>query len=64
MPNYDLELLITLHIGLTTMGFFGMLIGVWTITWHPTRVTREITAMTWKVAFMIRRQYRDIDQDV
>ena len=64
MPNYDLGLLISLDIGLALIGliFAGMV--YWSITRHLTQATTEITTMTREVAFMIRRQYADIDRDL
>ena len=62
--NYDLGLLITIDISLALIGllFAG---GIYlSITRHLTRATTEISAMHREVAFMIRRQYGDIDRDL
>lgn len=75
MPNYDLGLLITLNIALTLTGFFGAMISVWVIIRQAGRNARElsqesregmreIATITREVAFMIRRQYADIDRDL
>jgi len=64
MPNYDLGILLTLNIGLTLLDFLIAVIGVWAIMRELRQSTREITTMTREVAFMIRRQYGDIDRDV
>ena len=64
MPNYDLGLLVTLNSALTLMGLSIAVIGVWAIMRELRQSTREITAMTREVAFMIRRQYGDLDRDL
>ena len=64
IPNYDLGLLITLNIALTLMGLSIAVIGVWAIMRELRQSTREITQISREVAFMIRRQYGDIDQDL
>ena len=71
MPNYDLGLLITLDIALALLGLFGTLIGFWMIIRQNAYTMREITegmrdisTMQREVAFMIRRQYADIDRDL
>jgi len=71
MPNYDLGLLITLNIGLTLIGLLTSVIGIGMITRHLTQATRDIThevrevaEITRTVAFMVRRQYGDIDRDL
>ena len=64
VPNYDLGLLITLNIALTLMGLPIAVIGVWAIMRELRQSTREITQISREVAFMIRRQYGDIDQDL
>ena len=64
VPNYDLGLLITLNIALTLMGLSIAVIGVWAIMRELRQSTREITQISREVAFMIRRQYGDIDQDL
>ncbi len=60
MPNYDLGILITLNIALTLIGITIAVIGVWAII----RVVQNVGTMTQEVAFMIRRQYGDIDRDL
>ena len=71
MPNYDLGLLITLDIGLALLGLFGTFVGVWAILRQMGQNTRELTegrrdisTIQREVAFMIRRQYADIDRDL
>jgi len=71
MPNYDLGILITLNIALTLIGFFVAVIGVWSILRHVSRenndtreAVRDVAQMQREVAFMIRRQYADIDRDL
>ncbi len=71
MPNYDLGILITLNIALTLIGLSIAIIGVWAIMRELKQSTREsrggmreITQITREVAFMIRRQYGDIDRDL
>jgi hypothetical protein len=70
-PNYDLGLLITLNISLTIVGILAAAIGLITMSLMLGRQLREIHAtgeriagMTREVAFMIRRQYADIDRDL
>ena len=64
MPNYDLGILIALDICLALIGliFSGMI--YWRISYHLSEATKEITSMQREVAFMIRRQYGDIDRDL
>ena len=64
MPEHDLATLITLNIGMTMTGVLGAMIGVWAIIREMGRNTRGITTITREVAFMIRRQYADIDRDL
>ena len=71
IPNYDLGLLITLDIGLALLGLLLTFAGIWAIIWQLQRNAREsregmreITQITREVAFMIRRQYGDIDRDL
>ncbi len=64
MPNYDLGLLITLNIGLTLIGLLAAIIFTWFIVRYLTHATQEITTIQRDVAFMIRRQYGDIDRDL
>ena len=71
IPNYDLGLLITLDIGLALLGLLLTFAGISAIIWQLQRNAREsregmreITQITREVAFMIRRQYGDIDRDL
>lgn len=64
MPNYDLGLMITLNIVLTMIGITIAVIGVWAIMRELHQSTRELSSITREVAFMIRRQYGDIDRDI
>ena len=64
MPNYDLGLLITLDIGLALLGLLLTFVGIWAILRQMGRNTRELATITREVAFMIRRQYADIDRDL
>ena len=64
MPNYDLGLLITLDSGLALLGLLLTCVGIWAILRQMGRNTREIATITREVAFMIRRQYADIDRDL
>jgi len=71
IPNYDLGILITLNIFLTIMGILGGAAGLIIMSMMFGRQLREIhatgeriTTMTREVAFMIRRQYGDIDRDL
>jgi hypothetical protein len=75
MPNYDLGLLITFNIALTFAGILLCFACAWTIIRQSIRSTRElsqesregmreIAQITREVAFMIRRQYGDIDRDL
>jgi hypothetical protein len=71
IPNYDLGLLITLNISLTIVGILAAAVGLITMSLMLGRQLREIHAtgeriasMTREVAFMIRRQYVDIDRDL
>ena len=60
IPHYDLGLLITLDIGLAILGLLMTFAGIWAIL----RAVQNIATMTHEVAFMIRRQYGDIDRDL
>jgi hypothetical protein len=60
MPNYDLGILITLNLLLTLIGITLAVVGIWAIV----RVVQRVGTMTQEVAFMIRRQYGDIDRDL
>ena len=64
MPRLDFAALITLNIALTLMGLSIFVLGVWAIMRELRHATREITTITRDVAFMIRRQYGDIDRDI
>jgi len=71
MPEHDLGLLMTLNIGMTLSGILAAAICTWVITRHVTRATagidqsvREVAQIQREVAFMIRRQYGDIDRDL
>jgi hypothetical protein len=64
MPQHDLGVLITVDISIAMLTALGMMVGVWAIVREMGRNTREITSMTREVAFMIRRQYGDIDRDL
>ena len=71
IPNYDLGILITLNIALTLIGITIAAIGAWSILRHVTRehndtreIVRDVARMQREVAFMIRRQYGDIDRDL
>lgn len=71
MPQYDLGILITVDIGIAMMTALGMMAGFWAIVREMNRNTREtregmreIAEMTRTVAFMVRRQYGDIDRDL
>ena len=75
MPTYDLGLLITLNIALTIAGILAATIGLITMSLMLGRQLgelsqetregmREIAQMSREVAFMIRRQYGDIDRDL
>jgi hypothetical protein len=64
MPQYDTTMLITLDIGLAMLGLIVTCAGIWAILYQTQRNTREIATITRDVAFMIRRQYGDIDRDL
>ena len=71
IPNYDLGILITLNISLTLIGLLVGCIAVWMILRQMTQNAqesregmRELAQMHREVAFMIRRQYGDIDRDL
>ena len=59
-----LGILITLDIFLALIGliFSGMI--YWRSSYHLSEATQEIPSMQREGAFMIRRQYGDIDQDL
>jgi hypothetical protein len=75
MPNYDLGILITMNIALTLAGILLCFACAWAIIRLSIRSTRElseeikagireIAEIQREVAFMIRRQYGDIDRDL
>lgn len=71
MPAYDLGCLMTLNIGMTLSGLIITAMSCWAIIRHVTReqsgtreIVREVAQMQREVAFMIRRQYGDIDRDL
>ena len=64
IPNYDLGMLITLDIGLGILGLLLTFFCAWAILQQSINSTREITEIHREVAFLIRRQYGDIDQDL
>ena len=64
IPNYDLGLLIALCIGLVLIGLLVAVFGIWMIMRQSAQSTREISQIQREVAFMIRRQYGDIDRDL
>jgi len=71
MPEHDLGLLMTLNIGMTLSGILITAISCWAILRQSIRATREISQevrevaqIQREVAFMIRRQYGDIDRDL
>jgi len=55
---------ILLGIGINTTALLGIIAGIIYLTIYITRATRDIATMTREVAFMIRRQYADIDRDL
>ena len=71
MPEHELSFLMTLNIGMTLSGILITAITCWAIIRELRQSTREsregmreITQITREVAFMIRRQYGDIDRDL
>ena len=64
IPHYDPGILITLNLFLTLIGLSLAVIGVWAMMRELRQSSRELTTMTREVAFMIRRQYGDIDRDL
>jgi hypothetical protein len=75
MPEHDLSLLVTLNTGMTLSGILITAISCWAILRQSIRSTREfsqamregtreIATIQREVAFMIRRQYGDIDRDL
>ena len=59
MPD-DVAKLLSLNIGITLSVLLALVAGVWAII-HEMRGIAQITR---EVAFMIRRQYGDIDRDL
>jgi hypothetical protein len=67
MLNYDLGILITLNIGLTLIGLFGAIIGVWGIMRQNIRsqeIAERVAGMAERLDARLRRQYADIDRDL
>jgi hypothetical protein len=71
MPQHDLGFLMTLNIGITCLGILGTMVGLWAIiremgrnTSEITHEVREVAEISRTVAFMVRRQYGDIDRDL
>ena len=63
-PHYDLGILITFNLGLTFTGILLAFACAWAIIRQSIRSTHEIATIQREVAFMIRRQYGDIDRDL
>ena len=59
MPD-DVAKLLSLNIGITLSILLAVAAGVWAILHEM----RQIAQITREVAFMIRRQYGDIDRDL
>ena len=64
MFHNDLTTIMTFNIGLTLAGILLCFVCAWAIIRQSSNSTREIATMTREVAFMIRRQYGDIDHDL
>ena len=64
MPEHELSFLVILGIGMTLSGILVTAISCWAIIRQSIRSTHEIAQMQREVAFMIRRQYGDIDRDL
>jgi hypothetical protein len=75
MPNNDLATLMTFNIALTLVGILLCFVCAWAIIRHSINATRELSQtigdgmrglaeIQREVAFMIRRQYGDIDRDL
>jgi hypothetical protein len=71
MPAPELSFLMLLGIGMTLSGILITAISCWAIIRHVTRenndtreIVRDVAQMQREVAFMIRRQYGDIDRDL
>ena len=71
MPQHDLATLMTFNSALTFAGILMAMICVWVVVRQAahnardlSQDVREIAQMHCEVAFMIRRQYGDIDRDL
>ena len=64
MPQHEISFLLTLDIGMALSGILITAISCWALMRQSIQSTREITQITREVAFMIRRQYGDIDRDL
>jgi hypothetical protein len=64
MSHNELATLTVFGIGLTFAGILLCFACAWAIIRQSTRSTTEIAQITREVAFMIRRQYGDIDRDL
>ena len=64
MSHNELATLTVFGIGLTFVGILLCFACAWAIIRQSTRSTTEIAQITREVAFMIRRQYGDIDRDL
>jgi Na+-transporting methylmalonyl-CoA/oxaloacetate decarboxylase gamma subunit len=71
MPEHDIARLLSLNIGITLSVLLAVAVVVWAIgrevrqAAHESREgIREIAQIQREVAFMIRRQYGDIDRDL
>jgi len=64
MSHNDLATLTVLGIALTLAGIILCFACAWAIIRQSIRSTTEIAQISREVAFMIRRQYGDIDQDL
>lgn len=64
MPEHELARLMPLNIGMTLSGIIITAISCWAIIRQSMQSTREIATIQREVAFMIRRQYADIDRDL
>ena len=71
MPEHDLSLLVVLAIAMILVGIFTTVIFAWIIVRQAGHNARdlshdvqEVAQMHREVAFMIRRQYGDIDRDL
>jgi hypothetical protein len=64
MSHNDLANIMTFNIGLTLAGILLCFVCAWAIIRQSINSTREIAEIHREVAFMIRRQYGDIDRDL